>query len=98
MISVRHIPKEGENIGEEDEGTCSEIRELADGFFWEENCWDKQRVSVDKPATAFEREVFREALLARSINHQTSARANVLPTNEQKEPCASISPRPVTDR
>lgn len=50
-------------------------------------------------AAAFDREVFRDVLLTRSINHNTSARAAVMPTNEALLASPIImSPRPMTDR
>jgi len=44
-------------------------------------------------AAAFDRELFRDALLTRSMNIQTSARAAIIPTGE-----AIVTPRAATDR
>ena len=49
-------------------------------------------------AAAFDREVFREALLTRSMNQTTSARAAILPTNESIVQTPRATPRPMTDR
>ena len=50
-------------------------------------------------AAAFDREIFRDVLLTRSMNHNHSSRAAVMPTNEALMASPGMmSPRPMTDR
>ena len=49
-------------------------------------------------AAAFDREAFREALLARTMNQTTSARAAIMPTNEALVQTPRETSRPMTDR